>query len=153
MGELGALAGRIAKAGEYGGVDGLAGPTWPDRPRTFANPGFRVRFAYVRAAAVRRYAGELEIAAGEPEGLLVTPEERTLLGRLAELPGGAATYRRRLVRVADAYHDVHERCPALPMGDEPPGPRHGARLTLAEAVRIALNNGLRTLGETPEERL
>ncbi|HEU5161226.1 MAG TPA: DALR anticodon-binding domain-containing protein [Streptosporangiaceae bacterium] len=152
--DLGALARHIVEAGDYGAADGLAGPTWPDRPRTFDNPGFRLRFAYARAAAVRRYARELGVPAGAPDGLLTEPPERTLLGRLAELPGkNGERYRRHLVRIADAYHDVYERCPALPMGDEPPSPRHGARLTLAEAVRIALNNGLRTLGETPEDRL
>ena len=121
-----------------------------------------MRFAYVRTVAIKRQAGELGIQAGAPEGWLGEPEERRLLGLMAELPGRAARavwerdasgYRRHLVRVADAYHDVYERCPALPKGDEPPSPRHGARLTLAEAARVALNNGLRTLGETPEERL
>jgi arginyl-tRNA synthetase len=119
-----------------------------------------VRFAYARAASVRRQARDLGFGPGAPDGL-DEPGEVRLLGLLAELPGraaqavreGAATpYKRHLVRIAAAYHDVYERCPALPKGDEPVRPRHGARLTLAEAVRIALNNGLRTLGETPEER-
>jgi arginyl-tRNA synthetase len=120
-----------------------------------------VRFAYSRAASVRRQARDLGIARSDPKGL-DDPYELTLLGWLAELPGRAAqavreddatSYQRHLLRLADAYHDVHERCPALPKGDEPPGPKHGARLTLAEAVRIALNNGIRTLGENPEERI
>jgi arginyl-tRNA synthetase len=160
--DLGALAGHVAETRDYGAADGLAGPTWPDRPRTFDNPGFRVRFAYARAAAVRRYARALGLAPGVPDGSLGEAAERALLGLIAELPGCAARaaaerdparYRRHLVRMADAYHDVHERCPALPLGDEPPSPRHGARLTLAEAARVALDNGLRTLGETPEDRL
>jgi arginyl-tRNA synthetase len=158
MPEPGALAKRIAEAGDFGKGAAVMGSTWPDRPRTFDNPGFRVRFAYARAAAVWRRAGALGLAPGAPEGWLGAAEERRLLGLMAELPGraagrDAAGYRRHLVRVADAYHDVYERCPALPRGDEPPNPRHGARLTLAEAARVALNNGLRTLGETPEERL
>jgi hypothetical protein len=160
--ELGPLARRIAATGDYGAVAGVTGPMWPDRPRTFDNPGFRVRFAYARAVAVRRRAAELGVAPGAPEGWLDAAAERRLLGLMAELPGRAARavrerdragYRRHLVRVADAYHDVYERCPALPKGDEPPSACHGARLTLAEAARVALNNGLRTLGETPEERL
>ena len=162
MPELGALARCIVEAGDYGAGACVDGPTWPDGPRTFGNPGFRVRFAYARAAALQRQASELGVAPGAPEGLLGEAEERRLLGLMAELPGRAARtvrardtagFRRHLVRVADAYHDVYERCPALPKGDEPPTPRHGARLTLAEAARVALNNGLRTLGEIPEERL
>jgi arginyl-tRNA synthetase len=48
-----------------------------------------------------------------------------------------------LERTAEAYHDVHERCPA----EEP------ARVALAEAVEITLRNGLLMLGENPRERL
>lgn len=160
--DLGALARHIAESGDYGALSGVSGPAWPDRPRTFDNPGFRVRFAYVRAAATGRQAGRLGLGPGAPEGWLSAPAERRLLGLMAELPGrgeravrerDATGYRRHLVRMADAYHDVYERCPALPKGDEPAGPRHGARLTLAEAARVALNNGLRTVGETPKERL
>jgi arginyl-tRNA synthetase len=55
--------------------------------------------------------------------------------------------------IADAYHDVHERCPALPKGDEHVGDRHIARIGLARAVRIVLGNGLRMLGEMPDDRL
>jgi hypothetical protein len=152
--EPGALARHIAATGDYGRMVGVARPAWPDRPRTFDNPGFVVRFAHVRAASVRRHARDLRLVPGAPDGLLGEPAERRLLGALAGLHECAAPrYERQLVRVAEAYHDVHERCPALPKGDEPPGARHRARLTLAEAVRISLNNGLRTLGETPEERL
>ncbi len=60
---------------------------------------------------------------------------------------------RCLERLAGAYHDVHERCPALPRGDEKPGAVHAARVTLAEAARIALGNGLNMIGETPRERI
>lgn len=162
--EPGALARHIVEAGDYGGLPGPLQTvrTWPDRPRTFDNPGFVVRFAHARAASVRRHATGLGLAPGDKTENLTDPYELRLLGLLGELPGrarqavrerDAAPYQRHLVRVADAYHDVYERCPALPQGDEPAGPVHGARLTLAEAVRIALNNGLRTLGETPEERL
>ena len=160
--EPGALARRIIETPGYGELrPARAGDTWPDRPRTFGNPGFVVRFAYARAASVRRHAHDLGLGPGDPAGL-DDPAEVGLLGHLAELParaaqavreGDAAPYKRQLVQIADAYHDVYERCPALPKGDEPALPRHGARLTLAEAVRIALNNGLRTLGENPEERL
>ena len=93
---------------------------------------------------------------------LADPRERRLLALLAEFPVRAEQARRRndprpfarhLESVADAYHDVHERCPALPKGDEPVGERHLARLGLARAARIVLGNGLRMLGETPADRL
>jgi arginyl-tRNA synthetase len=158
----GDVARRIVETVDYGRAS-LPRPAtvWPDRPRTFGNPGFVVRFAYARAASVRRHARDLGIARGAPHGL-DDPYELTMLGTLAELPGraaqavrenDAAPFQRHLLRLADAYHDVHEHCPALPTGDEPTTQKHGARLTLAEAVRVALFNGLRTLGENPEERI
>lgn len=133
--------------------------TWPDRPRTFDNPGFRVRYAYARAAAVQRRAGALGVVPGPHEP--GDPLETRLLDLLAELPGRAAqavresdagVFTRHLERVADAYHDVYERCPALPRGDEKPDAAHGGRRTLAEAVRISIGNGLQMLGENPRER-
>jgi arginyl-tRNA synthetase len=158
----GVLARHIVEAGDYGHVRLPAeDTTWPDRPRTFDNPGFVVRFAYARAASVRRHAHDLGLVRTEPLGL-DDPYELRLLGLLADLPGradqavrekNATPYRRQLVEIAEAYHDVYERCPALPKGDERVDHTHTARLTLAEAVRIALNNGLRALGESPEERL
>lgn len=154
------LAESIAAEEGYGlaAVPRPASP-WPDRPRTFGNPGFSVRYAYARAAAVRREAGVLGIAPGPHEP--GDPLETRLLDLLAEVPGraaqavresDAAAFARHLERVAEAYHDVHERRPALPLGDEEPDARHGGRLTLAEAVRITIGNGLQMLGETPRER-
>jgi arginyl-tRNA synthetase len=58
-----------------------------------------------------------------------------------------------LVRLADGFHDVYERCPALPQGGEEPGALHAARVTLAGAARVALGNGLKMIGETPRERI
>jgi arginyl-tRNA synthetase len=143
---------------------------WPDRPLTFDNPGFRVRFAYARASGVRRHAADLglhethetqQTQATRPTPL-EEPRERLLLGLLADFPCRAEQAARRrdasplvrhLERIADAYHDVHEHCPALPKGDEPGGQLHIARLGLARAVRIVLGNGLRMLGEMPDDRL
>jgi arginyl-tRNA synthetase len=142
----------------YGAID--APFTWPVRPLTFDNPGFRVRFAYARASAVRRHAADLGICADS--GPTDEPLERRLLGLLADFPGrtrraaGRNDPRpvvRHLELIADAYHDVHERCPALPKGDEPITDRHAARLGLAEATRVTVGNGLRLLGEVPRERL
>jgi arginyl-tRNA synthetase len=133
---------------------------WPDRPRTFDNPGFSVRYAYARAVAVGREASALGVGPGPHEP--GDPLETRLVDLLAEFPArtaravredDAGIVKRHLERVADAYHDVHERCPALPRGDEEPGAVHGGRRTLAEAVRISIGNGLQMLGETPRERL
>jgi arginyl-tRNA synthetase len=132
---------------------------WPDRPRTFDNPGFSVRYAYARAVAVGREASALGVGPGPHEP--GDPLETRLVDLLAEFPArtaravredDAGIVKRHLERVADAYHDVHERCPALPRGDEEPGAVHGGRRTLAEAVRISIGNGLQMLGETPRER-
>ncbi|MEU6037027.1 DALR anticodon-binding domain-containing protein [Actinomadura sp. NPDC047616] len=131
-------------------------PVWPEWPRTFENPGFCVRYAYARAAGVRRQARDLGVDAGEPVGL-DAEEELRLIGVLGEFPArvrqGSRPLRRYLERLAGAYHDVHERCPALPKGEEKPGAVHAARVTLAEATRIALGSCLNTIGETPRERI
>jgi arginyl-tRNA synthetase len=140
-------------AGRVDGVIDVPCGTWPVRPLTFDNPGFRVRFAYARAAAVRRHAADLGICAGS--GPADEPPERRLLGLLAGFPGRTRQARpviRHLELIADAYHDVHERCPALPRGDEPITGVHAARLGLAEAVRVTVGDCLRLLGEVPSER-
>ncbi|MET8139317.1 hypothetical protein ABZU32_03285 [Sphaerisporangium sp. NPDC005288] len=36
---------------------------WPDRPRGWSNPGFAVRYAYVRAGSVQRWARDLGLGA------------------------------------------------------------------------------------------
>jgi arginyl-tRNA synthetase len=133
---------------------------WPTRPLTFDNPGFRVRFAYARASGLRRHAADLGIH--ETAGPLEDPRERLLVQLLADFPGRAEQaareqnprpLTRHLELIADAYHDVHEQCPALPKGDESVSELHTARLGLARAARIVLGNGLRMLGEMPDDRL
>ncbi|MFG3436262.1 anticodon-binding protein [Nonomuraea sp. NPDC047897] len=118
---------------------------WPELPRTWDNPGFVVRYAHARAAAVQRWARDLGVpATGFRPELLDDPLHRTVLRVLAELPGrlspdsrapGWAAY---LVRLATAYHDAHELAPAVPVGDEEPSPAHTARVRLARAVRDVL---------------
>lgn len=154
----------ITRIDETYGVIEVPKATWPTRPLTFDNPGFRVRFAYARASGVNRHATDLGIDQAQPqeEHHLDDPRERRLLARLAEFPVRAEQAHRRddprpftrnLEGVADAYHDVHEHCPALPKGDEKLSERHRARLKLAEATRTVLGNGLRMLGETPQDRM
>jgi arginyl-tRNA synthetase len=151
-----------ARIDETYGVAAVPSATWPTRPLTFDNPGFRVRFAYARATGVRRHAADLGIRETTDEDSLDDPREKRLLGLLAEFPVRAEQAARRndprpftrhLELIADAYHDVHEQCPALPKGDEAVSGRHTARLGLARAVRIVLGNGLRMLGEIPDDRL
>jgi arginyl-tRNA synthetase len=150
----GELAADIVAEGERYGREKVRPHAWPDRPRTFDNPGFRVRYAYARAAAVGRRARDLGVRRGRPVGL-ERREELALLGLLGEMPGWARReeFPGFLVRLADGFHDVYERCPALPQGGEKPGAAHAARATLAEAARVALSNGLKMIGETPRERL
>lgn len=142
------------------GVAITPGFEWDEWPRTFENPGFRVRYAYARGVWVGRWAEELGIEPG-PLGHL-EPEETTLVRLLGELPGRAAQAERErdarplvscMERLATAYHDVHERCPAVPGGDEKPGAVHAGRVSLARAVCVALRNGLNMIGETPRERI
>ncbi|MFI6518626.1 DALR anticodon-binding domain-containing protein [Spirillospora sp. NPDC050679] len=157
----GRLAEDVVAEGASYGVARVPGAGWPEWPRTFGNPGFSVRYAYARAASVRRWAEDLQVRPGPVAGSR-EDEELALLGVLAEVPErarqaererDAAPFVRCLERLAGAYHDVHERCPALPKGDEKPGAVHAARVTLAEAARIALGNGLNMIGETPRERI
>ncbi|WP_125618091.1 MULTISPECIES: DALR anticodon-binding domain-containing protein [Actinomadura] len=123
---------------------------WDEWPRTFENPGFVVRYAYARACWAVRWAREVKV----PEGSLVRaePEELAVVSLLGDFPGRAAQAERErdarplvlcLEKVAGAYHDVHERCPAA----------DGGRVALAEAVSRVLGNGLNMIGETPRERI
>ncbi len=137
-------------------------PVWPDFPRTWANPGFVVRYAYVRALWVRRWAHDLGLALPSevdpaPLAGLTGRYDRAVIRVLAEAPSrrlhpshGLPAY---LERLATAYHDAHEHAPALPQGDAPPTPLHTARLHLAEAVRVTLAEGLTTLAEPLPTRL
>ena len=133
---------------------------WSEWPRTFENPGFSVRYAYARACWVERWAKDFGIVAGELQD--VAAEELALVGELGDVPVRAKQAERErdarplmlcLERVAGAYHEVHERCPAVPKGDEEPGAVHAGRVGLAEAVKVVLGNGLNVIGETPRERI
>ncbi|WP_075024638.1 DALR anticodon-binding domain-containing protein [Actinomadura madurae] len=133
--------------------------TWEEWPRTSDNPGFSVRYAYARACWVGRWAASLGLEAGRLEA---GPVEAEVVGALGDVPGRAEQAERErdarplmfcLEKVALAYHEAHERCSALPVGDEEPGAVHAGRVALAEAVEIVLGNGLNMIGETPRERI
>ncbi|MFI7616797.1 anticodon-binding protein [Nonomuraea terrae] len=118
-------------------------PGWPDFPRTWDNPGFVVRYAHARACAVRRWARDLGVPErGFRPELLDDPAHRAVLRVLAELPGRRQSrdpgWESYLLRLALAYHDACERAPAVPVGDERPGPVHTARVRLAQAVATVL---------------
>ncbi|MFA1539967.1 DALR anticodon-binding domain-containing protein [Actinomadura monticuli] len=138
------------------GVARVPRAAWDEWPRTFDNPGFSVRYAYARACWVERWAKDLGIR----DGRLTAGElESELAWALADVPGRAEQAERErdagplmfcLEKVAGAYHDVHERCPAVPKGDEEPVP---GRVGLARAAKVVLGNGLNMIGETPRERI
>ncbi|MEU7879598.1 anticodon-binding protein [Microbispora bryophytorum] len=136
---------------------------WPDFPRTWDNPGFAVRYAYVRAGAVQRWARDLGVPVGAAAGaaarpgLLDGPVDRAVLRVLAELPSrrdsrdpGWAAY---LERLAEVYHAAVERASPIPRGDEPPTEAHAARVRMGEAVRRVLGEGLAELGVAPPGKI
>ncbi|MER6830473.1 DALR anticodon-binding domain-containing protein [Streptosporangium sp. NPDC000563] len=139
-------------------VDTLGGGSaWRDLPRTWANPGFVVRYAHARAVAVQRWAVELGVGGDFRPELLEDRRDRAVLRLLAEIHGrrvsrdpGWAAYAEQL---ALAYHDAFEGAAALPSGDEEPSELHTARVRLARAVRDVLAEALTALGETAPERL
>ncbi|GAA1015015.1 hypothetical protein Aple_052320 [Acrocarpospora pleiomorpha] len=133
----------------------LASCTWPDHPRTWDNPGFVVKYAYSRAVAVARWGAQLEVPmSGFRPELLDGVEDRGVLRMLAELPSRRSSRDPRweafAERLAGAYHDAHERAPATPVGDEPAGEVHTARLWLARAVRVVLGA---LSAEVPPDRM
>ncbi|MGJ6962458.1 DALR anticodon-binding domain-containing protein [Streptosporangium sp. G11] len=141
-----------------GAVPAVTGRSpWEDLPRTWANPGFVVRYAHVRAVAVQRWAAELGVGGDFRPELLEDRRDRAVLRLLAEVHGrrvsrdpGWAAYAEQL---ALAYHDAFEGAAALPSGDEEPSGLHAARVRLARAVRDVLAEALAALGETAPERL
>ncbi|GAA2795078.1 hypothetical protein GCM10020219_077920 [Nonomuraea dietziae] len=99
---------------------------WQDLPRTWDNPGFVVRYAHARAAAVLRWRPRADVAPRPVHRLRAVRPPRQgrpqAAGRAAEPQGGARPWMGRLLpRLALAYHDAHERAPAVPRGEEEPG--------------------------------
>ena len=133
--------------------------------RTSENPVFYVQYAHARISSVLRNAADLGLAPDlesfDPS-LLGHEREGELLGVLGEYPrivASAAELRephrvaRYLEELATAYHKFYDVCRVLPMGDEEPGPLHGARLVLCAATRQTLANGLDLLGVSAPERM
>jgi hypothetical protein len=121
-----------------------------------------VTFARADAAATGRWAAELGLAPlGPPDaGQLAGPAEIELLTQLSWLAERVAAAGRRqpdglpryLERLAAAWLDCRDSCPALPFGGRAaPGEAAGvsARLWLARATATALAAGLDLIGVGP----
>ncbi len=133
--------------------------------RSNDNPVYYVQYASARIASVLRNAADLGIewrAEAFDPALLSHDRENDLLGVLAEFPrivASAAELRephrvaRYLETLATAYHRFYDVCRVLPMGDEPAGPQHVARLWLCAASRQVFVNGLGLLGVSAPERM
>jgi arginyl-tRNA synthetase len=133
--------------------------------RTNDNPVYYVQYASARIASVLRNAAELGIdwrSARFDPALLDHDRENDLLGVLAEFPrivSSAAELRephriaRYLETLATAYHRFYDVCRVLPMGEEPVGDQHVARLWLCAASRQVFVNGLGMLGVSAPERM
>ena len=131
--------------------------------RTDDNPVFHVQYTHARLASLARNAADLGISStGAQLGLLGHEREGELIRTLGEFPrivASAAQLRephrvaRYLEQLADAYHRCSDTCRVLPMGDEPPGPLHTARLACSAATRQVLANGLGLLGVSAPERM
>jgi arginyl-tRNA synthetase len=130
------------------------------------NPAYAVRYAHAHAASTLRQAADLGLGLGEAAefapALLAHPSERCLLEELSWLPERAAGAARRrrpdvlaryLERLAGAYFDCQEACPAMGPGRAAGGPETVARLWLAAASRTALHAGLDLLGVDAPGRL
>jgi arginyl-tRNA synthetase len=129
-------------------------------------PAYAVRYAHAHAASALRQAADLGLSRGEAAEFgprqLAHPSEQLLLAELSWLPervAGAArrarpdTFPRYLERLAGAYFDCHEQCPAVWPGMAVGGPQIAARLWLAAATATALRAGLDLLGVDAPGRL
>ncbi len=89
-------------------------------------PAYAVRYAHAHAVSALRQAADLGLSLGEAAEFgprpLAHPSEQVLLDELSWLPervAGAArrarpdTFPRYLERLAGAYFDCHEQCPAV----------------------------------------
>ena len=129
-------------------------------------PAYAVRYAHAHAVSTLRQAADLGLSLGEAADfqprLLAHPSERALLDELswlAERVAGAArrgrpdVFPRYLERVADAYFDWQEQCPAVWPSMTTGGPGIAARLWLAAATATVLRTGLDLLGVDASDRL
>ncbi len=126
------------------------------------NPVFTVQYAHARVASLLRNAADLGVRAESHPELLTHEKEGELLRALGEFPRvikAAAELRephrvaRYVEELAGIYHRFYDNCRVLPRGDEEVSDLHRARLTLVEATRVVLANGLGLLGVSAPERM
>ena len=130
------------------------------------NPVYYVQYVAARTANVARNAAEVGLARGDAADfqpqMLGHEKENDLLKALGEYPAVVATaaelrephrVARYLEEVAGAYHRFYDQCRVLPLGDEPIGDLHRARLWLNDATRTVIANGLGLLGVSAPERM
>ena len=126
------------------------------------NPVFTVQYAHARVASLMRNAADLGVTAESHPELLTHEKEGELLRALAEFPRvvkASAELRephrvaRYLEELAGTYHRFYDSCRVLPRGDEATTDLHRARLTLVDATRVVLANGLSLLGVSAPERM
>ncbi|MGH3766358.1 MAG: DALR anticodon-binding domain-containing protein [Pseudonocardiaceae bacterium] len=122
-----------------------------------------VQYAHARLASLARNAADLGISPTNAQlELLDHQREGELIRTLGEFPRIVSLAARRhephrvdryLEELAGVYHRFSDTCRVLPMGQELPNPRHGARLALCEATRQVLANGLGLIGVSAPERM
>jgi arginyl-tRNA synthetase len=126
------------------------------------NPVFTVQYAHARIASLLRNAADLGVEAASHPELLTHEKEGELLRALSEFPRvvkAAAELRephrvaRYIEELAGIYHRFYDNCRVLPRGDEEVSDLHRARLTLVEATRVVVANGLGLLGVSAPERM
>jgi arginyl-tRNA synthetase len=152
---------QVLAAGERFGIAPIDKQVDQHTNRHIDNPLLSVQYAHSRLASLIRNAADLGISSENPQlGLLDHEREGELIRTLGEFPrivalaaqlGEPDRVARYLEELADVCHLVFER--VLPRGDEPPGPRHAARLALCEAARQVLANGLGLLNISAPERM
>jgi len=122
------------------------------------NPAYYVQYAHARVASVLRHAAAEPGPAPAAPSRLEHPAERALARMLAVFPEvvrGAAFAREPhripvyLQQVAAEFHRFYHECRIL--ADDPAV--RAARLTLADAVRVVLRNGLALMGVSAPERM
>jgi arginyl-tRNA synthetase len=129
-----------------------------DGRRTADNPLYRIQYAHARATALVRNAAELGIEVGADLQPLADPREGESVCAIGHFPSVVASgephrVARYLEALADAFFDVHDACPMLPVGDADVTDLHRARLALVVAARVVLANGLGLLGVSAPERI
>jgi arginyl-tRNA synthetase len=126
------------------------------------NPAYYVQYAHARIASILRYAAERGLkpgataSAGEPS--MSQAAERMLARKLAAFPEvvrGAALAREPhrlpayLQETAAVFHRFYHECRVVTENV----PLSLARLRLAEATRLVLQNGLALMGVTAPQRM